>query len=611
MAASAAWAGLVLLGVLLYAPSLRFDSFHYDDANVIVDNPAVRTLADPARFFTDPRTGLASTKGLESGSVGYRPILTLSFAIDHALWGVDARGFRATNLLIHVAMGLAVFGLALAMGVDRLAAWLAAAAMLIHPAHVQVVDYVSARSSSLGAALTVAAAWAYVEARNRESSRWYAASLAAGACALLSKESAVVLPGLLLVAEMAAPSRTWRDVNWRALAPFALLVGVFLWFRFVALNPVNESAPPLDRAGWLAVGWTAARIAAAHAWLWVWPWPLALDHAFAVSGPSWDFRTVLVAAAWAAGAAGAAGAWWGLARGPRIAAFGVCWFVVALLPSCALPWITTRGLLFEHRAYVANVGLAVLTAWGGAWLYARTRAPRRISVAAGLAAVGLVWSALTVAYAETWKTPMSAWAHAVRVEPNSMTAHYSLGRELRAAGRDAEALVMFERARALNPVLKDIQDQIEAIRGASGRWTEVIARHEAMVREDPAREFAWFNLGVAYQKVGARDQALAAYGRAIALVPTRAASYVNSGAILLELQRTNEAIAALERAIAIDPSSVHARYNLAGAYRTAGRLEDAKTQYRELLGLVSDQASGEGLRASVEIALRELERPAP
>lgn len=594
---------LVTLGLLLYAPSLRFSSFHYDDVNVIVHNSSVHTLESPSRFFTHAETGMATAQRHEIGDVVYRPLLAFSFALDYALWGMDARGYRATNLIIHLATVLAAFGLVLRLGFGPLTAWLTAAAMLIHPGHVQVVDYVSARSSGLSGAMTLGATWAYV--RSRQSGSWqsYFLALALGGGAVLAKESAVTLPALLLLTELMKPNRGVRDVAWRSLVPFVLIAIVFVWIRSIALDPFSEPVPRPDRSPPFVLLWTVLRLLAAYAHLWFFPWPLGLDHPFGVNGPGADWETVAVSAS---ALAGVSSVLWGVVSGVRVLAFGPVWFGVALSPSCVLPWITTRGLLFEQRAYVADFGLALLTAWVVVWLLRRTQGMPRIAVIGVASTVAMVWISATVIYAETWKTPLSAWEHAARGFPDSVTAQYNLGVQLRAVGRNDEALAAFERARALNPLLKDTDSQIEAIRRGRGEWLDVIAANEALVRDDPSREFAWFNLGVAYQKVGEREQALNAYRKALTLHPSRVASHINLGAILSELGQTNQAIEAFQGALVIEPSSIMAHYNLAAAYRRAGRREDAKREYEIVLMLLPDTESGEGFRASVEIAIREL-----
>src|SRR3954470_398706 len=76
---------LVALLVAIYAPALGH-GFVKDDFRWIAA-AEVHSPADVARMF--------------SSNVGfYRPLVTLSFAIDRAVWRLDARGYARTNVIL-------------------------------------------------------------------------------------------------------------------------------------------------------------------------------------------------------------------------------------------------------------------------------------------------------------------------------------------------------------------------------------------------------------------------------------------------------------------------------------------------------------------------------
>ena len=49
------WGGLLLALVAAYSNHFG-NSFHFDDAHAVVNNPAIRTLGEAGRFFRDART---------------------------------------------------------------------------------------------------------------------------------------------------------------------------------------------------------------------------------------------------------------------------------------------------------------------------------------------------------------------------------------------------------------------------------------------------------------------------------------------------------------------------------------------------------------------------
>jgi hypothetical protein len=76
-------------------------AFVLDDILGIVENPTLRELWPLSGPLTLIPGGL---------TVSGRPILNLSFAINHAISGTDAWSYHALNLLIHLLAGLTLFG---------------------------------------------------------------------------------------------------------------------------------------------------------------------------------------------------------------------------------------------------------------------------------------------------------------------------------------------------------------------------------------------------------------------------------------------------------------------------------------------------------------------
>jgi hypothetical protein len=80
-------ASVFLLAVLSHLNSLS-GTFHYDDAHSIVENRAIRDLGNAAAFFVEP--ALFSS---ERSMAMYRPLVTLSYAFNYAIDGLQPRFF--------------------------------------------------------------------------------------------------------------------------------------------------------------------------------------------------------------------------------------------------------------------------------------------------------------------------------------------------------------------------------------------------------------------------------------------------------------------------------------------------------------------------------------
>ena len=97
---------VLLLVTLAYANHFH-NAFQFDDSYAIVDNPYVTDLHNTPKFFEDARTNDALP-----GNQVYRPLLSVSFAVDYWLArGFDPTVFHATTFLWYLLQLSLMFGL--------------------------------------------------------------------------------------------------------------------------------------------------------------------------------------------------------------------------------------------------------------------------------------------------------------------------------------------------------------------------------------------------------------------------------------------------------------------------------------------------------------------
>jgi hypothetical protein len=146
--------------------------------------------------------------GLDSPSSYYRPLSMASFGINFALSGAYPLGWRLTNLALHLVSGALVFAIARRFsredGSERsnIGPAIAAAVFLLFPTSPEAVAWVSGRYDLL-ALLFMLATLAFFQRAAQWYDRWGAAALLTAACALASKESAALLPALVLAVAIA------------------------------------------------------------------------------------------------------------------------------------------------------------------------------------------------------------------------------------------------------------------------------------------------------------------------------------------------------------------------------------------------------------------------
>ncbi len=212
---------LIVSLVFLYSVSLGHN-FLFDEENVILRNPYIKSFTNIPHLFQSGffyLGGSAATPFLEY----YRPLSVFSFMVDYHFWQTDPMGYNLTSLLMHILLALAFFELLVFCLKSIPAAFLAAFLFAIHPIHTEAINQVSCRSETFGALFLVLALIFYLREK-----RWWVGLFQLAA--LLSKESAVLVPVFLLAADMVMLKGKALDRAKRIL-PFVLISVLYVLYR--------------------------------------------------------------------------------------------------------------------------------------------------------------------------------------------------------------------------------------------------------------------------------------------------------------------------------------------------------------------------------------------
>lgn len=446
----------------VHANSIPND-FAYDDYAIILKNPRVQDLANWQELLAEPYW----PGGGGAGAGLYRPVTSLTYAVDWALWGGRAPGFHLANVCWHVLVTVLV--LVLLLRLFRPWAALAGALLFaVHPVHTEAVANVVGRAEILGAAFVLAAllvlgmprgAGPGVRERPREAGVHGASMLrVAGASLLyalgiLSKESAIVAPGLLVVADAVRGgfSEGWRAyVRRRGPAYAALAAGglAALSIRWVVLGSPAAADPAaafVPDASFPTRFFTMIRVWPHYARLLLAPFDLSADYSPAVILPVREITAHgLLGLGLAAGVF--ALALYGWRRDRRLAA-GIAWIVVALFPASNLLFVTGI-VLAERTLYLPSVGISLLLSL--AWERAAT-IPRARLLAVAYAALLAAFAVRTVARNPEWRNGAAIFNSLRREHPESYVAHWVLASDLVRRGRSSEATRWYESAYRIWP----------------------------------------------------------------------------------------------------------------------------------------------------------------
>ena len=135
---------LICVTALCYLPFVR-SPFIWDDQQFVTENQTIQSFNIP-KMFTE-----STTAGGGITSNYYRPLTSISFALDAGWWGNNPVGFHLTNLILHVTAGLLLFWLLTNLNISNRWRFWVTAFFLLHPVQTEAVSYISSRGDSLSA----------------------------------------------------------------------------------------------------------------------------------------------------------------------------------------------------------------------------------------------------------------------------------------------------------------------------------------------------------------------------------------------------------------------------------------------------------------------------
>ena len=585
--AGAALAALVAFS--LYAPSLK-NGFTYDDRVVVTEN----------RFITEPGnlTRLLSRDYFRlAGEKTWRPVTTLSYFFDHALWGKQPFGYHLTNLLLHAALAALVVLALASWRAPPVVALLGGLLFAAHPVATAVVEAVAFRDDLLAALFVVAAlvAWRAGTRSEEPSTAGFVLAPLLYAAACLAKENAVVMPAIAWGLDWVVDGRRLLEIDRRRAAGLAALAAVgltYLGLRFGPFAGPAETFRPLGGSYWAAAVTAPAVLLRATRLLVT---PVGLSPVRWVE-PIVSVAHPLVAGGLALIAAAAGLGWWARRRAPRVAG-AILWMAVAWLPVSGIVPLTHP--LADRYLYLPLVGFVWLAAEGVAYVGSLEARGARAGAVAAAAVLLVASSALTLARHSAWRSELSLWRSAAANEPASYRAHYNLGDALDKAGRLDEAEAEYVKALELKPVFSLGHYSLGRLRYKAGRLDEAAEQFAAAIADRPDYAEAHNHLGLVFAKLGELGRARAEYEAALRAEPENANALNNLGILSASQGRLDEAEASFRRAISADPYDPKGLANLGTLLTMMGRSREAEQTFRQ--ALARDPSFGPALRGLAQV----------
>ncbi len=623
-----------LLLALLIAYSNHFENgFHFDDAHAVVENGAIRTLANVPRFFRDARTFSNNPAGQS-----YRPLVSASLALDYALGGglrpfwfqLSTFVWFIVQLVLMYALYLHVLERADPGPRNALVAWFAVALYGLHPASAETVNYIVQRGDLFVALGIVAGIVIYAASPAR---RRFGLYLLPPLAAMFAKPVALIFPLFLLAyillvdrfpplpsgaAHIVKPGPDLRTpgagrkkgarrqvrkpemppatagqpvatpaARLLYAVPAVVVSAAFLLFERAMTPPTFFQTTIGAFSYWITQPWVTLRYFRSF----FLPFWLNIDTDLHAFGSLWNaaalagflFCALLL---WAA-------VWTARRREWLPVSFGLWWFFIGLVPTALFPLNEVEN---DHRMFLPFIGMSLAVAWTAERLARRyaIASGRGIAVAGVVLLAALAWG--THARNEVWRTDETLWRDDIVKSPNNPRGHDQFGAALaQYPDRLPEAIAQYETALRIEPHFANAHLNLgKALARIPGHTADAVREFRTALRQQPDFADAHVNLCAALTGIpGGLPEAIEECRTAVRIAPDFVEAHYNLGVALFQLPgKLPEAISAYESALQLRPDYAEAHYDLGVALaRVPGRMPEAMAQYEEALRIEPDYAA--------------------
>ena len=564
------------LAVVAYANTLHGELL-YDDVADIVRNHLVRDF-EVGRIFGEP--SWATWIGI--GYAGYRPLTTLTFALNHAAGGLRPVGYHLVNIGLHAAASALLVVVLARLGLRPLVAGLAGALFALHPVHTEAVASVVGRADVLSTLLALGCWWLLLGGDGRASPARAALAAVTLALAVLAKEPAVAIVGVIVVTD-ALLGRP----RWATHALLAAVAGATLAWRSFVLAGSGGGITLLDnvlvREPWLGRVPTTLAMAARYAGKLVWPLHLSADYSFReVQVVGWSDPSCVAGLLLLVGLLVAAL----VLRRSHDVLVGLVLLAVPLALVVLVTFLALGPPLAERLLYLPSAGFCVLLALLLARVAERGGAGRLVGWATA-GAVLVAYGALTVARNRVWHESEVFFRTMVADAPRSARSHRELGVWLGEKEKTDAAVAELEASMAILPHPATAY-AMGIVLGRAGRREAAVAAYQNALSLKPDFVEAMVNLGTTYFQKEDDATALAWFARAMAINPNLPQLQMNSANSLQRIGRLPEAAERYARAVELDPKDPAIRFNYGICLERLNRPADAAQQYEAAAALRPD-----------------------
>jgi tetratricopeptide (TPR) repeat protein len=545
------------------------NEFIFDDNLLIVKNGSVRNLSLIKIFKTD--VGNAPLKSIVPFSAYYRPFLVLSFAFDHLFWKLNPLGYRLVNIVIQSINSFLIYLLIYLIFKDKAISLLSAALFCLHPIHVSLVTFIAGRASLQEALFMLLSLITFTYYSKKQKKAYYILSLMLFISALLSRESAMLLPLLILLCAIALNIDKKKIVIY--LIPYMLICVFYIGLRtkFILFDraEVINMLSLKSLSGFVSLLQKYLEQLILPVWFQV----ILFGRNIICRSVLFLISFIIIVYSY----------FKAVIFKERVIIFALAFYFVGLLPIIKLlgPINTLGEILSEHYVYIASIGFFVFIAFLILKLSARFRKIALIC----LIFIVSIYSIMVIIDNGNYKDDVIFYKHILTVNKNCSFIYLNLGTLFSTKKMYEEAIEQANSLLAFEPNSAAAYLLLANVFKDKGDLYKAAELYKKVLNIYPEDSVALNNLGLVYKAQGKDEDALANFKRAVELNPQAIWALENLTDFILEKKLYGELILVYEKILMFNPNDAGLRVKIGITLAEANLFKEAEAAFKEALKL--------------------------
>jgi len=580
---------IILISFLVYLNALR-NGFVWDDMVLIADNEGIKKWGcfweNFVRDFFD-----TTNDTIEFKYGYYRPIISLSYMIDYAAWGLKPWGFHLSNIIFHTVSCILVYSIFNSLFNNRTISIITSLLFACHPIHTESVTWISGRTDIIAGMFFLSAFYLYQKAIHplpinekncplnspevlklflKHGKIFYLCSIILFALAMLCKEMVATLPFLLIAyTHYFAGLKNGRQFKIPLLlsSPYFFVILLYGVTRFIILgihtvvNPGGE-----EMRGFYPTILSFTKTIFIYLFKLFYPAHLSAyiqnPMSFSITEPTiilsiFGVAVLIFLIVWLKKR------WAGMS-------FLILFYLVTLLPlsnfiRISAPWdmgfvTAERFLYIPSLGFCGIISVLLTNAWKT--LKCSFSILEYVTILLFIALL-IFYSGRTLSRNRDWIDEKTFFSKTLKEAPNAALLHHAMGNVYVREENYEKALDYYKNSLELYPLYHAAYNNIGTIYSKNGLFDQAIAAFKEAIKINPEYIQSHFNLGTMYYQKGMLTDASNEFKKVLKLNKKYVKAHNNLGIIYAGNGQLHEAISEFEEALKYDSHNEKARNNLA------------------------------------------------